>query len=371
MILFARSVKVSVLILAGSLSPRASAAQAGRLSGSEPPRVVRDPAAALIGAFRTHSVVLLGEVHGSAEMHAFMRALVSSPEFGRVVDDVVLEATNVRYQSLLDRYIAGDSVPRDSLRLVWRNSTQLMLWDSPLYEELVETIRDANRKLPAGHRMRALASDPPIDWSVVKTSSDFPKSFGYRDWQTTEVIEREVLARNHRAFVILGAAHIGRTSPRADSSPVPAERESVGEALGRKHPGAAYVVHTVVGSVSPELEAVVRNLAAPNTLIPIAGTSLANKKSSLLFGKSITLFRNINGHRTAVTVNADAMPPLGAVIDAILYLGPYSQNIKPEASLYLDEPRYLAEVRRRIVILSQVYGGDFWSDELNAIIKRR
>jgi len=368
---FLRSLEVSILILASSLGPRDSIAQAGQLLASAPPQVVRDPEAALIGAFRTHSLVLLGEVHGSAEMHAFMRAFISSPEFGRVVDDIVLEATNVRYQSLLDRYIAGDSVPRDSLRLVWRNSTQLMLWDSPLYEELVETIRDANRKLSAGHKMRVLTSDPPIDWGAVNTPSDFPKSYGYRDWQTTEVIEREVLARNHRALVIFGEAHIGRTSPRADSAPVPAERESVGEALARKHPGVAYVVHTVVGSASPQLEAVVRDLAAPNTLVPIAGTSLANRNSSLLFGKSITLFRNINGHRTAVTVNADAMPPLGAVIDAILYLGPYSQDIKPEASLYLDEPQYLAEVRRRIAILSQVYGGDFWTDELNAIIKRR
>jgi hypothetical protein len=65
------------------------------------------------------------------------------------------------------------------------------------------------------------------------------------------------------------------------------------------------------------------------------------------------------------------MPPLGAVIDAILSLGPYSHEILPEASVYLDEPQYLAEIRRRIVILTQVYGGDFWSDELNAIIKRR
>ncbi|HEX9083219.1 MAG TPA: ChaN family lipoprotein [Gemmatimonadaceae bacterium] len=368
---FPRWVEISVLILASCLGLRASIAQAGRLSACEQPQVVRDPAAALVDAFRTHRVVLLGEVHRSAEMHAFMRALIASPEFGRVVDDIVVEATNVRYQSLLDRYIAGDSVPRDSLRLVWRNSTQLMLWDSPLYEELIETIRDANRKLPSRHKMRVLASDPPIDWRAVNTPSDFPKSFGYRDWQTTEVIEREVLARNHRALVIIGTAHIGRSSPRADSAPIPTERESVGEALARKHPGAAYVVHTVVGSVSPELETTVRDLAAANTLIPIAGTSLANKNSSLLFGKSITLFRNINGHRTAITLNADAMPPLGAVIDGILYLGPYSHEILPEASLYLDDPQYLAEIRRRIAILTKVYGGDFWSDELNAIIKRR
>jgi hypothetical protein len=64
------------------------------------------------------------------------------------------------------------------------------------------------------------------------------------------------------------------------------------------------------------------------------------------------------------------MPPLGAVIDAILYLGPYSQNILPEASFYLDEPQYLAEIRRRIAILSQVYGADFWSSQLDSIVGR-
>ena len=365
---YARAVEAAVLMLVSSMVPRGGIAQDGRLSTAATPQVIRDPATAIIDAFRTHRIVLLGEVHGSAEMHAFLRVLLSG-ELVRAVDDIVVEATNVRYQSLLDRYIAGDSVPRDSLRLVWRNSTQLLLWDSPLYEEMIETIRDANRKLPTGHKVRVLASDPPIVWEAIHAPSDFPKSYGYRDWQTTEVIEREVLARNRRAIVIIGNAHIGRAGPTVDSGPVSPERESVGEALARKHPGATYVVHTIVGPVSPELGTVVRDLA-PNTLIPIAATPLAKQNSSLLFGKSITLFRNINGHRTAVTVNADAMPPLGAVIDAILYLGPYSQDILPEASFYLDEPQYLAEIRRRIAILSQVYGGDFWSSQLNSIVGR-
>src|SRR5215211_6782184 len=144
--------------------------------GAVPPTVAsgvplaEDGRSGVLRAFQTHSVVLLGEVHRSAEVHAFLRAMVASPDFARTVDDVVLEATNVRYQPILDRFIAGDSVPRDSLRLVWRNSTQLLLWDSPVYEELVETIRTANRKLPAGHKLRVLASDPPIDWSSVHTA---------------------------------------------------------------------------------------------------------------------------------------------------------------------------------------------------------
>lgn len=333
--------------------------------------VVLDPAAAILDAFRTHSVVLLGDVHGSAEFHAFARALIASPRFRETVDDVVLEATNVRYQPILDRYIAGDSVPRDSLRLVWRNSTQLMLWDSPLYEELVETIRDVNQRSGSrGHKLRALTSDPPIDWSHLNTAADFPRSYGYRDWQTTAMVEREVLARRRKALVIIGNVHIGRTGPRADSTAIPAERESLGVALARKHPGVAYVVYSLVGDSPPDLSARVRSIAPPVSLVRVAGTKLGSENSSLLFGKSLTLFRTINGQRVATKIDPAQMPALSQVIDAILYLGPYSHTVSPNASLYLSDSTYLNEVRRRIRILSEVYGGDFWSDDLNAVLGR-
>jgi hypothetical protein len=312
--------------------------------------------------------VLLGEVHRSAEMHAFLRALVVSPEFHRVVDDVVLEATNVRFQPILDRFIAGDSVSRDSLRLVWRNSTQLLLWDSPLYEELLETIRAVNHALPAEHRLRVLASDPPIDWTNLRSASDFPRSYGYRDWQTTEIIEREVLARNRRALVIIGTTHVRRAGPKVDSLPTSPEREGVGEALARKHPGAAYSIETVVGT--SELATLVCSMASPNMLLPVRSTSLETQSSSILFGRNITFFRVVDGRRVPVTIDPTRMPALRDVIDAVLYLGPYSHEVLPGAALYRSDPGYLTEIRRRISILTQVYGGDFWSEELDTILCR-
>ncbi len=37
------------------------------------------------------------------------------------------------------------------------------------------------------------------------------------------------------------------------------------------------------------------------------------------------------------------MPPLGAVVDAFLYLGRCSHEILPGADVYLSDPAYLAE----------------------------
>jgi hypothetical protein len=76
----------------------------------------------------------------------------------------------------------------------------------------------------------------------------------------------------------------------------------------------------------------------------------------------------VDGRRVPVTIDVNRMPPLGAVIDAILYLGRYSHEALPDASLYLNDPSYLTEVRRRIGILTQVYGGDFWTDEPEAVV---
>jgi hypothetical protein len=327
---------------------------------SNPAGVAVPGTQAILDAFRTHPLVLLGESHRSAETHAFLRALVGHPDFANAVDDIVIESGNTRYQALLDRYVRGDSIPRDSLRLVWRNTTQLLAWDSPLYEQFIETIRDVNRRLPVEKRMRVLAGDPPIDWSRVASSADFPRSYGYRDWQTTEIVEKEVLARGRRALVVIGAAHIHHVEPRRDTVIPPVERLGLGEALELAHPGAAYSVYTIVGKQHLELQRALAAIAAPTMLVPVSGSSLEGMSSRLLFGGMT--FPGSDPARQPV------FPTIGKTVDAFLYLGPFDNKILADPSVYRDDPGYLAEIRRRIRVLTQVFGGDFWSEELDQTV---
>jgi hypothetical protein len=67
--------------------------------------------AAVLRAFETHNIVIIGEIHGNKQEYEWLRSLVATPEFADRVDDIVLEFGNSLYQKSVDRYIAGEDVP--------------------------------------------------------------------------------------------------------------------------------------------------------------------------------------------------------------------------------------------------------------------
>ena len=96
------------------------------------------------------------------------------PGFPEKVDDVVIEFANSRYQEVLDDYLLKlEEVPRDRLKQVWRNTSQTTgVWDSPVYEAFLRALREVNEELLPMNRIRAVAGDPPIDWSRVEVFED-------------------------------------------------------------------------------------------------------------------------------------------------------------------------------------------------------
>src|SRR3989442_1627277 len=86
---------------------------------------LEDATHAIIGAFDSHSIVMLGEVHGNKQEYDFLRKLVASSDFENRVDDLVLEYGNSRYQDRVDRYVAGEPVPIAEVQKAWRNTTAI------------------------------------------------------------------------------------------------------------------------------------------------------------------------------------------------------------------------------------------------------
>src|SRR5215213_3276526 len=84
------------------------------------PAIPVDPIPAILDAFRLHAVVAPGDAHGNAQAQAFLKSLVRDPRFAATVNDIVIEFGNALYQRLVDRFVNGADVPRDSLRQVWR-----------------------------------------------------------------------------------------------------------------------------------------------------------------------------------------------------------------------------------------------------------
>lgn len=320
-----------------------------------PAPACRDAVAAIVAAFRTHDLVAVAEVHRSARDHAFLRRLVADPRLSNVAQDIVVEFGNSRYQALMDRYANGDSVPLDSLRLAWRNTTQLLVWDSPVYERFFATIRAANLTRPPGRRLRVLLADPPIDWDMTRTPADFPHSYGYRDPDWFRVIEHEVIARHHKALIVAGGAHLLRLDPRSGFRPRPLAIAGLGDALEQRYPTRSFLIATVVGVNTP-----LDPYLAPchsGDLVQTAGTPLGAANAHALLPGNLTVFRIVNRTRVAVTLADSEFPPIEREVDAVLDLRGPDESVPADPSTYRDTA-YVNELRRRAALLAPIFGED-------------
>jgi hypothetical protein len=178
-----------------------------------PPAVPIEPIGAIVDAFRSHAIVALGEgSHGNEQAHAFRLALIRDPRFAAIVNDVVVECGNAKYQDVMDRFVRGDEVPYESLRQVWQNTTQTSgVWDRPIYEEFFRAVRGVNASLPTERQLRVLLGDPPVDWDRVRQGKeDAGKWVPERDRHAVGVIRREVISKGRRGLVIYGGGHLFR-----------------------------------------------------------------------------------------------------------------------------------------------------------------
>src|SRR5947207_6861476 len=132
----------------------------------EPPRpaVPVEPIRAILDAFRTHRVVAVTAGHGETRGYAFGQWLVHDPRFIAAINDIVIEEGSSRYQDVADRFVRGENVPMESLRHVWRDTTQPGLGLDRQWEELFQPVRAVNAALPPARRIRVLLGDPPIEW---------------------------------------------------------------------------------------------------------------------------------------------------------------------------------------------------------------
>ena len=308
---------------------------------------------AIFQAFDSHSIVLLGEVHWSAQQHRFIQRLLRDPRLPGAVNDIAVEFGNSLYQPLIDRYVAGEPVPMDSLRLVWRNTTQVLAWDRPIYADIYAAVRYVNRKLSPAKRIRVVALDPPIEWRSVREADQFPRAWGYRDPVWFETLDREVLSRRRKVLVIAGALHILRRDP-PEFQPKTFDRLGLGDAIAQRYPSDAYRIYPVIGRRASD--GIARGWPA-ETLVDVKRTALGARSSQLLWPSSVTMLRTVNGKREPFTLQERDFPPIETLIDAMLYYGADATSTPLPVGQYRDCD-YVAELRRRNQLLLNVFGQD-------------
>jgi hypothetical protein len=189
---------------------------------------------AIVRTFDRFPIVAIGERHSIREVGDFYVSLVKDPNFQAQVNCIVIEFGSRLSQPIVDRYIDGEEVALSELQHVWRDTTKVFAFESPVYAQLLKAVREVNLGSPPARHIRVLAGDSPIDWTKVATHGQWA-SYQPNDLSFAEVISEEVLARNRKALVILGGSHVSKNrDPNRDPNTT--------TLVERKHPGSMYVV---------------------------------------------------------------------------------------------------------------------------------
>lgn len=285
-----------------------------------------EPIAAIVDAFASHAIVALGEDHGNEQGHAFRLRLLQDPKFTATVNDLVVEFGNPRYQELMDRFVRGEQVDERALRRAWQDTTQISgVWDRPIYEDFFRAVRAVNATLPRDRQLRVWLGDLPVDWDAVRSAPPKPgekRLFGQpvseagpagamdRDGHASDLIRREILAKQRHALLIFGDMHVTRRPTSI---------------VGRLETDASVRVFTIRNATRRSYESLLAAQPdAPSWPVPslanVAGTVLADQG----FGD----------------------------VDAVLYLGPASALTTSRLSRALCEDASYVAMRRERMALS-------------------
>jgi hypothetical protein len=337
----------AVLLSLASISLTSQPCRA-QVSASHPVSATQDaipePAIpAILKAFETFEVVGIPAAHGQKDIDDFILSLIRDPRFPASVNDIVVECGNVRYQPILDRYIAGENVPFTEVQHVWRDTTvQQMCGASGFYEQLYPLVRSLNQRLPATSRLRIVAADPPIDWSKIRSYEDLTPFFD-RDGSIASVMEREVLSKYRKALMLFGVFHLLHGGG-------PGQGDAVTR-FERHYPGRTFVISDLgyYGAGDEPLAGV----NAPGGIWP----SLLRTKNSRIgslgldsfFQSPITTDQDCN---VTDAFAGESSKTVADQVDAFLYVGPQKSLLAEPlpADIALDRA-YRSEWLRRMKLV--------------------
>jgi len=293
-----------------------------------------------------YPIVCLSEGgHQAREPHQFLRRILGDVTILRTVDVVIVEFANARHQGVLDAYIRGDDVPFSELSKVWRDTSQSphAPWDSPLYHELLTTIRKGNLGIPADERVRVLAGDPPIDWEIIKTTEDFNRSRIPRDPFVAGLAMEQAFRLGKRILIIYGGAHLSKV-------PVGSEddlRNSLTWRILKKHPGKVISI----GFLIPEnlrVENRIEDLES-NRVYPTSDHWVGEIDAELFFPEIYSLVGDeTTGRQSWQRVPLYSGYLVRDLFDALVYLGPSREwEHVPAAFDPERDKEYLNELNRR------------------------
>src|SRR4029453_4899174 len=85
---------------------------AGTQNRSPRAAVPIDPIEAIAEAFSSYFLIGISDAHANNQLHAFLLSLIRNPRIHTVIDDLVVESGNARFQDDMDRLMRGEDLLR-------------------------------------------------------------------------------------------------------------------------------------------------------------------------------------------------------------------------------------------------------------------
>jgi hypothetical protein len=331
---------------------------ASAVAAAQQPATPADATTVVLNAFRTHPIVALGEgQHWNLQGHAYRVSLIRDPRLAEAVNDIVVEFGDARYQEVIDRYVAGSDVPFDELRHVWEDTTMTnTVFDMPIYEEFFRTVRDLNRSLPAGKRLRVLLGDPPIDWATISSGDKILNLMYERNAFAADLVRKEVLAKHRRALLLYADGHLFRKAEETVPDWMVLKRapeEPLVSQLEKTHPGMIFNIGAPTDADLTTFQPEVANWQAPSIAI-LKGTTLGAAPFGTVYGLNGPEFHEVR---------------MQDQFDALLYLGrPSSITFSELSKSRCTDERYM---KMRLARMALVPWGRYEIKSLNAFCGRQ
>jgi hypothetical protein len=134
----------------------------------------QDPIAFVAAALATHDLLIFDDaLHNAREPFEFYQRLLRDPRVRGQLRFVFVEALSIADQPGIDAYLDRPEEDISLLAKAFQDDYGGSGWRYATYLDLLRTVREVNRTLPAAERVRVIGVNPPIYWQALHTREDY------------------------------------------------------------------------------------------------------------------------------------------------------------------------------------------------------
>lgn len=295
---------------------------------------------AILQLFKQFPIVAIGEgQHNSKLTFEWLTTLIDERQFSDFVQNIVVEFGASEYQWVMDDFVNNKDIPDSLFKKCWRETTQIMVWDNPIYEQFFKVVRKKNKSLPQEKRIRVLLGDASFGTKTMGDEHSF------------QIVEKEVIQKKQTALLIYGDLHFVRKdifTNYADPKDVRREFLNIIQILDIQYPGKSFCIWGSVNTNDSITKNIIRNenIKIP-CLIHIKNTELGHVDFRTFYPYP-TDFRTDHLGKD-IEKDAHIQMPMKQIVDGILFRGNWeAQNqIAPRPDNIYADTNYLNELIRR------------------------